>query len=104
MNAIYYAKSESIDYTPETDVKAGDVVIAGDLVGIAKLDIPAGKLGALSTAGLFKVVKGAGAITFGAPVYWTGTEATATEGSNKRLGVAVAAAGADDERVTVMIG
>ncbi|MDR1591110.1 MAG: DUF2190 family protein [Puniceicoccales bacterium] len=33
-------KGESIDHTPVADVAAGDVVVIGNIVGVAKLDIP----------------------------------------------------------------
>lgn len=103
MKAKYVQRGDSFDYTPSADVKAGDVIVQGDLVGIAKLNIPAGKLGALAVCGIFDIVKKASeAVTVGATVYWDGTAATATEGDTV-LGLAVAAAGANDETVRVLI-
>lgn len=105
MSAIYYSRGESIDYTPETDTKAGDIVFVGDLACVAKLDIKAGELGALATCGVFRVAKGAEAFALGAKVY-VGTEgkATATEGSNKLFGTAIAAAAETDAEVIVLLG
>ena len=65
----------NIDHTPApgNDVTAGDVVVQGDLIGIAKIDIPANTLGALATTGVFDVPKTVGvgeAIPAGAKVYW----------------------------------
>lgn len=104
MSAIYYSRGESIDYTPEADVNAGDIVVIGDLVCVAKLDIKAGELGALATCGVYRVSKASGAITAGAKVYVTAEGvATATEGSNKLFGTAIAGAGADDTEVIVLL-
>jgi predicted RecA/RadA family phage recombinase len=71
--AKFIHDGDSIDYTPATDVAAGDVVVQGDLVGIAKRDIPAGALGALAVTGVFDMPKLANAgvtIAAGAKVYW----------------------------------
>lgn len=102
MGAIYYSRGESIDYIPEANVSAGDVVFIGDLACVAKLDIKAGELGALATCGVYRVAKGAEAITVGT-VYYAGGKATATAGSNKVLGTAIKAATEDDTEVIVLI-
>jgi predicted RecA/RadA family phage recombinase len=109
--ATFVHDGRSIDYTPSADVAAGDVVVQGDLVGIAKLDIAANTLGALATVGVFDVAKATGAstaITAGAIVYWDATNSVATtddaSGANKRLGKTVAAAGDDDATVRVQLG
>lgn len=100
--AIFYQKGESVDYRPETAVAAGDIVVQGKLVGIARLDIPAGTLGSLAICGIFKVAKKASAVlNTGAVVYFDGTEA-ATAGSTV-LGIAVADASANDEYVLVSL-
>ena len=52
MNARYVQRGDSIDYIPESDVAAGDIVKVGSLVGVAKLDIKAGELGALAVVGV----------------------------------------------------
>ena len=98
----------SIDYTPSADVTAGDVVVQGELVGIAKLDIAADALGALAVIGVFDLPKTAGvgeAIAAGAEVYWdAGDQVAKTDseaGANKKLGKTVAAAGDDDTTVRV---
>jgi len=108
--ATYVHEGKSIDYTPGADVSAGDVVVQGDLIGIAKLDIAADTLGALAVTGVFDVSKTAGvgeAIEAGAKVYWDvadGIAKTDSEaGANKYLGKTVAAAGDDDETVRVRL-
>lgn len=104
--ATFVTEGNSIDYTPGADVTAGDVVVQGGLVGIAKLDIAAGTLGALAVAGVFDVPKaGGGGVTFaaGAPVYWDDANnlAVATDGAgvNELMGKAVLAAADADSTV-----
>ena len=108
--AIFVHDGNSIDYTPGADVSAGDVVVQNDLVGIAKLDIASGILGALAVTGVFDVPKTAGvgeAIAAGAEVYWDeGDQVAKTDdesGANKKLGKTIAAAGDDDATVRVRL-
>ena len=108
--AQFIQDGNTIDYTPGADVSAGDVVVQGDLVGIAKLDIAADTLGALAATGVFDVPKTAGvgeAIAAGAKVYWdVGDTVAKTDdesGANKLLGKTVAAAGDDDTTVRVRL-
>jgi predicted RecA/RadA family phage recombinase len=108
--AEFVQEGSAIDYTPGSAVTAGDVVVQGDLVGIAKLDIAANALGALAVAGVFDVAKeGGGGVTFavGANVYWDDTNnvAVATDGggANKLMGKAVAAAADADTSVRVRL-
>jgi len=103
MSAVFIHEGNSIDHTPGADVAAGDVVVQGELVGVAKLDIPANTLGALAVAGVFdfpKATSGGSAITAGAEVYWdeAAGEATtdAAAGANKRVGRCIAAAADGD--------
>ena len=96
----------SIDYTPAADVAAGDVVVQGELVGVAKLDIKANTLGALAVSGVFDFAKstsGGTAITAGANVYWDDTNnvATTTATGNKLIGKCVKAAADADATVRV---
>ena len=65
MNARYVQKGESIDYRPETDIKAKTIVPFGGFVGITRLDIRAGELGALAVSGVFEVPKADIAIDVG---------------------------------------
>lgn len=109
--AVFVQAGDAIDYTPVADIDPGDVIVQGDLIGIARVAIPAGTLGALAVVGVFEVAKGAGAgVSFsaGALVYWDDTNklAVATDGAgaNKLLGKAVAAAGDDDATVRVRLG
>lgn len=105
--ATYVNEGDSIDYTPGSDVTAGDVIDLGNFVGIATSDIASGVLGSLVVEGVFDVNKyDSEAITLGAPVYWdAGTStATGTSGySEAVMGVCVKAADASDATVRVRI-
>ncbi len=108
--ARFIHNGDSIDYTPSVAVTAGDVVVQGELLGVAKLDIAADALGALAVTGVFEFAKATGAgsaITVGANVYWDVAEGVAKEddesGANKLIGKVIAAASDDDALVTVRL-
>ena len=123
MSVKFIHRGDAIDYTPSSDVSAGDVVVQEDLVGVAKLDIAAGLLGALHVSGVFDFPKATGTNTglaAGAKVYWdtvnkvvvdadgsataTGTGTPEDEGNDEifpYLGKTVKAATDDDETVRV---
>ena len=95
--ATFIQDGDAVDYSPSADVAAGEVVVQGDLVGMAKTPIAAGTLGSLATRGVFDFAKATGgAIASGAVLYWDATNgvATSTASGNKRIGKAVAAAAA----------
>ena len=63
----------AIDYTPGAAVAAGNVVVQGALIGVAKRPIAANELGALSVEGVFdfpKATGGGSAVAAGVNVYW----------------------------------
>ena len=106
--AVFAHEGAAIDYTPGADVSAGDVIVQGDLVGVARLDIKTGVLGALAVAGVFDFAKTTGvgtAIAAGVEVYWDVADAEAKTdsetGANKLIGKTVAAAGDNDAEVRV---
>lgn len=106
--ATYVQDGCAIDYTPGSAVAAGDVVVQGDLIGVAKRPIAANELGALSVEGVYdfpKATGGGSAITAGATVYWDVADALAKTddetGANKLLGKTVIAAGDSDASVRV---
>jgi len=104
--AIYIYEGAVIDYTPAEDVSAGDVIVQGELVGVAARDIKANTLGALAVAGVFDFAKATGsgtAINAGARVYWDNTAkvATITALNNTLIGKCVKAATTADTTVRV---
>ena len=108
MKARYIQRGESIDYTPAADVAAGDVVKIGNLVGVAKLDIKPGELGALALVGVYEVLKiGLAEFAPGALVAYDFENGLATSPeispSAKVIGHAVAAAAKADTLVCVRL-
>ena len=106
MNARFVQTGNSIDYTPVSDVAAGDVVFVGDICGVPHADIVAGEPGVLGVEGVFDFAKKTDdAIAAGAAVYWNDTTfaSDADSGSDKVIGVAVKAAAAEDATVRVRI-
>jgi predicted RecA/RadA family phage recombinase len=111
--ARFIQEGQSIDYTPVSAVVAGQVVVQGSMIGVAKTPIAAGTLGALAVKGIFDVVKANEQQALGAALYWdadgnpyggtAGTGcATTTSSGNTFIGFAQAAAGATDEVVRVL--
>jgi predicted RecA/RadA family phage recombinase len=104
--ATFVHEGCSVDYTPGGDVAAGDVVVQGDLVGVTKVEIKAGKLGALSVDGVFDFAKNTGvAYTVGQLLYWddTANVVTTTATGNKLIGKVVRAAASADTTVRVRL-
>lgn len=106
--ATFRYEGLTVDYTPSSDVSAGDIVVLGDMVGVAKLDIDSGDKGSIAVTGIFDVAKGTDAadiFAVGEPVYYSTAdeEATAGEAGNIRLGTCVAAAAQTDTMVTVRL-
>ncbi len=108
--AVYVHEGDSIDHTPAADVAAGDVVVQGELVGVAKTPIAANTAGSLAVVGVFDFPKTTGvgtAIAAGSKVYWDATNGVATAddglGANKLLGKTVRDAGDNDATVRVRL-
>jgi predicted RecA/RadA family phage recombinase len=104
--AQFIYDGDAIDYTPGANVSAGDVVVQGDLVGVAKRDMVASELGALAVTGVFDFAKSAGvAFTVGQILYWDDTNnvVTTTATGNKQIGKVVRAAASADTLVRVRL-
>jgi len=106
--AVMYQEGASIDYTPSSDVSAGDVIVQEDLVGVAKDDIAADELGALAVGGVYFVKKDeTEAFAAGQLIYWDVADDNVTDdadsGTNKLFGKAVLAAIAADTHGYVLL-
>lgn len=104
MQAKFLQEGHEVDYTPSSDVAAGQVIVVNGHVRIARRPIPANTLGALATCGLFDVAKDSSNISDGNALYWdadgdpvggtAGTGAlTTTASGNSFFGFAEADAG-----------
>ena len=108
MDARYIQRGDAIDYTPTVDVAAGDVVVLSNkLVGVAKLDIKAGELGALALTGIYEMAKTTGfTLAAGMEVSWdpAARKAVAPGASGAvKIGHAAAVTGASDQLVLVRL-
>ena len=108
--AQFVQQGSSIDHTPAGAITAGDVVVQGDLIGIAQVDCVANQLGALAVVGVFDIDKATGgstAIAVGTKVYWDVADQQAKAddeaGANKYIGKSVAPADDDDTTVRVKL-
>ena len=98
----------TVNYTPGTAVDAGDIVVQGQLFGVACADIAASALGALTVAGVFSLPKATtstSALTAGADVYWdsSGEVVTTTTSTNVYVGKVEIAAAATASTVNVLL-
>ena len=108
MNARYWQKGETLDYTAtEKAVTNGQVVSLGGRIGVAGNDIAKGETGALHVTGVFIMEKAASVtVTMGAALYFDESEEkiTTEAAGNTPAGYAAADAGASDATVLVNIG
>lgn len=106
MATSFVHEGAAIDYTPGADTPAGTVVVQSELVGVTRVDLKAGQLGALAVQGVFDFPKattaGSGFVA-GALAYWDNANGVATKTStnNKLIGKVVRAAA--DGAATVRI-
>ena len=108
MATTFVQQGAAIDYTPGADTPAGTVVVQGDLVGVTRVDLKAGQLGALAVEGVFEFPKATTAgtgFTAGQLAYWDNTNdvATKTATGNKLIGKAVRAAAEADATVRIRL-
>ena len=106
MKARYIQRGDSIDYMSTVDVAAGDIVKVGSFVGVAKLDIKAGELGALALVGVYELESNGTAIQAGSVVSIDpATGKVCAEGASGavKFGHAVQGAAATDATVLVRL-
>lgn len=107
MPCIHSNDSTQVNFTPSAAVDAGSVVVEGDLIGIADLDVAAGELGAYNIRGQYIVPKvTTDVVTKGAKLYWdaTAVKATVTAGTLPYLGLALEAASGTATSVLIYLG
>jgi len=105
--AIYKGVGDQISYTPSgADVAAGDVIVVGDLVGVAKTDIADGVEGILDLVGEFEVLMAAVTIVAGTKAYWDAANDVVTNvaGSLKQMGYFMEAKADTEDSVLVSLG
>jgi len=105
--ATFLTDGSTVEYTPSSAVTAGDVVVQGNMVGIAPLDIAADALGALQISGVFTFDKDntESGVTVGVDAYWDSgaSQATPTVGSNQLMGMFAETAATADTTCRVVL-
>lgn len=92
----FIAVGDSLTITAGADIESGAGVLVGSLFGVAAGDIANGAEGVINLTGIYDLPKvGTQAWTVGALVYWdaVNSRCTTTAGTDKLIGVAVAAVG-----------
>ena len=105
---VFIGDGNTIDHTPTAAVAAGEVIVQGSLVGVAKTPIAANTLGALAVTGIFRFAKATGSgtmIPVGTPCFWdvASARATATATGNQLIGKSVAGASISDATVLIRL-
>lgn len=104
MDARYIQRGESLDVVPERDIAAGEIVVMGNLAGVARLPIRRGELGSLALSGVFEMVKPARcAFSTGSLVFWDAARHSAVTTGDVPLGLAAQSAALNDGKVRVIL-
>lgn len=104
MNAKYWQKGETLDYTPTAAVRNGAVVSLGTRIGIAGSDILANTPGQIHVVGVFEMAKDtAVAITMGAAVYYDADKDVITTNASSTIPAGYAVATAAQADATALI-
>lgn len=104
MQARYIQRGESIDFLPDRDISAGEIVIQNGLVGVAKIPVKKGTPGSLALSGVFDVTKTVRcAFSVGAAVYWDTVRQSAVTSGDLLLGLAAENSKLNDSHVRVIL-
>ena len=105
MNATFVQRGEAVDFVPSRNIGAGEILRFGVLLGVVKIPVKAGELGALSLSGIFDVEKSADAIAAGSRVFWNEAEKQATPDTpgNAFLGIAAAHSPTSAAKVRIIL-
>jgi predicted RecA/RadA family phage recombinase len=87
----YIQNGKHLDVLASKAYASGDIVVEGQLVGVATTDIPNGELGAVSTEGVYAFTKKtATTVAVGDVVHWDATAGKLDKGaSTPKVGHAV---------------
>ena len=99
MQARYIQRGESIDFVPERDIAAGEIVIRNGLIGVARIPVKKGTLGSLALSGVFDVTKPVRC----AAVYWDTVRQSAVTSGELLLGLAAESSKLNDSHVRVIL-
>lgn len=112
MKAEYSHEGKNFDYINSTDetITAGTVIVFNGICAVAATTIPPGKLGAVTTVGVWTMPKDTSEISIGDKVYYdeandkvTVTAPTGEAADNTFIGIATIDAAADAPEVNVRL-
>lgn len=106
MNASFWQRGETLDYTATEAVKSGAVVKLSTRIGVAGTDMAVGECGPIHVVGVFRMDKASGeAIPMGAAVYYDviNDVITASAADNVPAGYAAASTSTADGSVYVKL-
>jgi len=104
MKAKYVQRGDSVDFIPSDDLDAGEIVRLGNLIGITRIPVKRGSLGALTLNGIFDIRKPRGlSFPLGSHVFWDSETSSASDSGGILLGIAVMSAAGDAETVRVLL-
>lgn len=94
---------KTLDFTAGDDINAGDLVLNGNIVGVAINDVANGAVGQVATSGVHEVSKDAYEVAIGVPLYYNASSGklTTTASTNKLAGYAWEAAASGAATVKV---
>ena len=99
-------EGDSLPYTPGSDVAGGEVIVLGNIVGIAASAILSGVKGSLQITGRAEfIAKSADDLTLGLKVYWdaSANNVTLTASGNTNLGLVTIVSGGGSTEVEVLM-
>lgn len=103
----YVESGDVLDYTAGSGetITSGDLIIKGDIIGVALGDAVEGEVVAVKCGGVFTLPKATGAITLGAKVYWVAADSnvSTTASGNTLIGAAWGAQASGDATVKVRL-
>ena len=106
MTTKFVQPGQVLDYTPGSNVTAGQVVLIGVRIGVALTAIAANATGPLQVSGVFNIAKlSTDVVAQGAALYWDNgnSRLTTTSAGNTLAGYAAAAAGNGATTVAIKI-
>ncbi|MEH6575786.1 MAG: capsid cement protein [Amphritea sp.] len=101
----YIQDGKNLEHVAAADCVSGDVLVMGQLVGVAVDDIKTGETGIVTLCGVFELPKKAAtAFTQGQRLFWDGAEVTDVATANDFMGWAAAVAASADATAAVLLG
>ncbi|MDV6033193.1 MAG: DUF2190 family protein [Phycisphaera sp. RhM] len=106
MPAAFLHDGSTVDFIAAADVPAGSIVVLGELAGVSKFFVAAGRTGAIAVRGVFDVLKDPSTdIAVGTRLYWSTVSwhVVKTASGHPLLGKSILPAGPGSSFVRVLL-